>query len=153
MLSLGIFKFSKPFKKVLVNVTKMLQTCSRPCHTLPDIVNGRPTESKIFDPFIFVCILSVFFPCTVNVFVSRRCTFNSAGSFEHAQCLKRSIPGKSIQSLYGCYWLCMRFIRNSCVLYSVIVGHNLFRGRWKWELPGYDRTWHVTDGTGGVPYI
>ena len=57
----------------------------RVCHTLPDIVNGRPTENKIFNPFVSVSMrfLSVSISAmsvshAANALLARRGPFNPA---------------------------------------------------------------------------
>ena len=64
-------------------------------------------------------ILSVSFIRYVHVFLVRRCTFNLVGSFEHAQNLQQTLPGKGVRG--GCIVVA----RWTCSLFSHAYGHFL----------------------------
>ena len=64
-------------------------------HTLPDTVNGRPTENKIFNPFVSVSMrfLSISHSAmsvshSANALLIRRGPFNPSESFVHVQNLE-----------------------------------------------------------------
>ena len=100
------------------------------CHTLPDSVNGRPTDSKFCNPFVSVRMRFLSVSCAANAFLVRRCPFDPVESFVHAQNLERTPPAKGIRWLYGYCALSMRFGRHSSVPCPVLVRSHPVFDRW-----------------------
>ena len=92
-------------------MVKLLSSNLRVCHTLPDSVNGHPTENKIFNPFISVHMRFLSVSHSAKVLLVRRGLFNPAESFVHAQNLEWTPLEKGARWMYGSYAL-------ACVLFG-----------------------------------
>ena len=87
-------------------------------HSLPYSGNGRPTENKIFNPFVSVSMrfLSVSqsemsVSHSANALLIRQGPFNPAETFVHVQNLERTPPEKGAPLMYGGHAL-------ACVLFG-----------------------------------
>ena len=105
-------------------------------HTLPYSVNGRPTENKIFNPFVSVSMrfLSLSHSAmsvshSANALLIRRGPSNPAESFVHVQNLERTPPEKGARWMYGRHALaCVLFGTHAFLVLYLSISHPLMYG-------------------------
>ena len=85
------------------------------CHTLPDNINGHPTDSEICNPFLYVHVRFMFVHVRLMFGHVRFMSVNPVGSFVHAQNWERMPTDCSVRWLYGYCAPGIRFVRNSFV--------------------------------------
>ena len=73
-------------------------------------VNGRPTENKIFNPFVTVCMRFLFVSHSANALIVRRGPYNPAESTK----LGTYATGKRRPLVVRQLCAGIRFVRNSC---------------------------------------
>ena len=100
--------------------------------TLPYNVNGRPTENKIFNPFVSVLSVShsaMSVSHSANALLIKRGPFSPAEGFVHVENLERTPPEKGARWMYGSHALaCVLFGTRALLVLYLSSSHPLMSG-------------------------